>query len=124
VNEELLEQIVKSAPKDLGAVIPDTPLMFIEFTGVSEGDDRCYLDFADSDVLNGSAIVAMLDAMEKAGYECDLTVNISIGITERYKACVATEEQSWRGCYRALTGATRAEAVAKAFVAVFAQEGE
>ena len=108
---ELLKQVVECAPKEMGANLLGVDIA--HFSALS-----CHLYNIGSDMDNGSAIIAMLDELEKAGYECDLSVNISPGMhLERYRAVVGTE---WLRDKATEIGETRAEAVAKAFVAVFA----
>jgi hypothetical protein len=118
MTTELLEQVAKVAyyGTPLGRVKVVSP----DFLCFCHVDDHVSFGI-QSDTKNGSGIVAMLEAMDKAGWECDLSVNLSPNVCNRYAALLATEEMSWAGECKKFTGKTRAEAVAKAFVHVFAK---
>jgi hypothetical protein len=138
--EELLREVAQAAPREMGAEFSDeTPLKFVEFS-----DPACYLDFTDPDPSNGTAIVAMLEAMENAGWWVDLRIaldetgdldgNPTYGKYTRrpgwYEAWVCYRQEKAAELHakglkyprQENYGKTRAEAVAKAFVSVFRAE--
>lgn len=120
---ELLRRVAEVAPKEMGAY----------FVGPDEGLDSCRveavgprgfaLDLHDwgsgMDYHDAAAIIAMLDAMEKAGY--------AIGLVSFTPGARWYRVEWWRDLRDArdnpgrceFDGDTRAEAVARAFVRVF-----
>lgn len=116
---ELLKEVVMAAPDKMGAKIVNEGL--VVFTKVDRHES---LDLADGDHGNAFAIIAMLDAMEVrdlGGLGPEVLIEL-IGSEGEYRcrrwvcpesdSAVATTDEG---------GATRTEAVARAFVAVFSK---
>lgn len=107
---ELLKAVAECAPME-ARYIEETTQYVMFF--LCRNPMRCcslFLD-DDGDFSNGQAIIAMLDAMEKAGWWVELSNIVGVGGYD----CTVTVV----GRMVSLGGATRAEAVSKAFVAVF-----
>lgn len=137
---ELLKQVADCAPKYMGAdfVGPDRlDNQRVEFHINRDGkycNDSASLDLFDwgkypesIDYQDAPAIIAMLDAMEKAG----LTPALSITAADdayRYEVAYAQYGKRCDSCgtygytHLEFHGATRAEAVARAFVRVFGEQ--
>jgi hypothetical protein len=110
MTTELLEQVAKVAPEWMGAECKG-PVLAVRFTGVTNSP----LIGSASDVSNGAAIIAMLDAMEQDGEKPYILPKNGdaylCGLQGR-----TFPKDGWAH------GKTRAEAVAKAFVQVFAKD--
>lgn len=107
---ELLQAVTKCGKQNLCATMDcDHRIDFNRFKNT-------WLNFEDDDIQNGSAIIALLDAMEKDG-ELLRIESLDEGDyqVDRYEECEWLEVGY---------GKTRAEAVAKAFVAVFGKQEE
>lgn len=124
---ELLKEVARVAPKEMGAMYVDEPenvarvvFVCVQYRFVDNDDyHRMPLLLLEGDVLDAPAIIAMLDAMEKAGKATyiesaeDDGFVCGVGHYEVIKKVRTFCSES------AEIGATRAEAVARAFVEVF-----
>jgi len=132
---ELLKNVAEVAPKEMGArffqyydYVRRAKEPAVEFYDPDSDEIVCC--FGYNDQRNGGGIIAMLDAMEKAGYMPSLTQTAAESDDERYEVeyaafddpCPTCSHRSWE--YTRHPGKTRAEAVAKAFVAVFGKQPE
>lgn len=116
---ELLKEVARVAPKEWQANLRDHEHLTLWAVDTQPKGYACHLNFDEPDSINGTAIIAMLDAMEKAGFEIHIaTVSTGEGIVgynvSASKFCIL-------GSGVECTGTTRAEAVARAFVQVFKQ---
>lgn len=125
---ELLRRVAACAPKEMRAEVVlntgDEPF-FAHFEGIPRGasnreDEGVWL-YLDDDMDDAEAIIAMLDAMEGAGWvSFQFTSEYGDRILSGWKLHRDTEEyRSWRG-----DGMARSIPVARAFCAVFEAEGE
>ncbi len=105
MNEELLKRVAQCAPKEMCAFLGHNA------RGVSFDPDGtpAFVSLISNDIMNGSGIVAMLDAMEQVGLRPYVCQKID---GSGYFA-------AFMGSDGTFDGATRAEAVARAFCAVF-----
>jgi hypothetical protein len=117
---ELLKWVAEVAPKEMGAEkwhesVADGTCNSVSFSG------RHYLSL-ESDISDASACFAMLDAIERADAETDSphvnVVSLS-GANGRYECDGDIAPGDGYIHFIDEKGATRAEAVARAFVAVF-----
>ena len=126
VTEELLKRVAACAPESwIGPagrdVKGDTIRWDIETEGFS-GREQVYLRFGRPDIFNAQAIVAMLDAMEGAGFQVDLKTAWMDKEPKSWIAEAFLWLQTRKGPAQTsvlFTGATRAEVVALAFCSMF-----
>lgn len=130
---ELAQAILACAPPEMGCAAPYGGIHMgnptVEFRGIDSGFTDGYgdkrvmeIDLSEGDIYNSQAIIAMLDAMRKR--EAELTQLVAThsdkelramdyehAASELFRARVVLDELTWRNL--------SAEAVSKAFVAVF-----
>lgn len=123
---ELLQAVAGCAPKEMnaefwcpepfltGVWVPRTEYADVRFRG-DFYKEPTYLALQD-DVEDGSAIIAMLDAMEKAGW----FPRIGNNAYRRYWCSVYDHNPNTPRVQS--QGGSRAEAVSRAFVAVFGEK--
>ena len=114
---ELLKEVATVAPEEMNARLRDGAIANYK---VEMNGGTLYLD---EKFKEGDAIIAMLDAMEKAGWIVQLD-NHPSGV---YRIMAWRERDPGNTCAISVervntNGKTRAEAVAKAFVAVFKEK--
>ena len=112
----LLRRVAEVAPKEMGVELSEEN-GWVEIGWNQQARDAGHLTFDRDDQSNGTPIIAMLDAMEKAGWRCHL-----LGRYESFMGTAYLLDCCKRGDVlpiRETVGATRAEAVARAFVQVF-----
>lgn len=128
---ELLKAVVECAPKEMGAEYSDrtydvgdisNPACYltgiVSFTELPDGSPLCLVSQPPYSTLDGDACFAMLDAMEKVGY----VPRIQLASEASYRCDWKHKDDTINFLMLSEKGSTRAEAVSKAFVAVFGGE--
>ena len=115
---ELLKAVAECAPKEMGALFHGTYVDFVG-PGMDDGDGPPQLGLQD-DLCDASACFVLLDAIEKAFAPAWVRVGHYPDIQPPYNVCVYGEDKNGEGFRNSEGwGTTRAEAIARAFVAVF-----
>ena len=124
---ELLKEVARVAPKEMKARYFD---LAHDYQGVAftSGDYEYVFTLDGDDESCGSQIIVMLDAMEKVGYDPTLYRTAADDDDQRYEVNYSYTSKTCPTCFnsdfihRQHYGATRAEVVARAFVAVFKEK--
>ena len=131
---ELLRQVAAVALKEMGARFYD-PQGVLLFEGTKDISDLVRLTLNGDDVFDAEAIIAMLDAMEEAGWWVELAGLAEMlegwktGRIDRGYSVTFVENHPTFTTDEGIVvpipfiGKTRAEAVARAFVQMFEVKG-